>query len=101
MLGLQLLSGKSAKQTTYRELTVHHVADGARMVTFDNWMLLVNKPQFGKAIIDQALDHDRAALLENPRFAQAQKQVQNSTSGQPAAGLSRCRNDSQFGISNT
>lgn len=85
VLGLQLLSGKSAKQTTYRELTVHHVADGARMVTFDNWMLLVNKPQFGKAIIDQALDHDRAALLENPRFAQAQKQVQNSTSGQPAA----------------
>lgn len=85
VLGLQLLSGKSAKQTSYRDLTVHDVADGAKMVIFDNWMLLVNKPQFGKVIIDQYLDHDRTTLQENPRFAQAQQQLQLSTSDQPAA----------------
>lgn len=84
VLGLQLLSGKSAKQASYRDLTVHDVADGAKMVIFDNWMLLVNKPQFGKAIIDQYLDHDRTTLQESPRFAQAQR-LQLSTAAQPAA----------------
>lgn len=85
VLGLQLLSGKSAKQASYRELTVHDVADGAKMVVFDNWMLLVNKPQFGKAIIDQYLDHGRTSLQENPRFVQAQQQLQLSATDQPAA----------------
>ncbi len=85
VLGLQLLSGKSAKQTTYRELTVHEMADGARMVRFDHWMLLVSKPKFGKAIIDHYLDHAGATLQENPRFAQALQQVQPSNSEQPAA----------------
>ena len=85
VLGLQVLAGKSANQASYRELTVYDVAKGGRMVVFDNWLLLVNKPQFGKAIIDQYLDHDRATLHDNPKFAQAQEQLQLSPTGGPSA----------------
>ncbi len=85
ILGLQVLAGKPSHQSSYRELTVHDVADGAKLVVFDKWLLLVNKPQFGKAIIDQYLDQDQAALQANPRFVQAQKQLQSSATTAPAA----------------
>ena len=85
VLGLQLLAGKPSHQSSYRELTVHDVADGAKLVVFDKWLLLVNKPQFGKAIIDQYLDHDQAALHANPRFVEAQQQLQLSATTAPAA----------------
>lgn len=85
ILGLQLLSGKSTHSASYRELTVHDVANGARMVLFDNWLLVANKPHFGKAIIDQYLDRDAATLQETPRFAQARQQLQLSSSGGPSA----------------
>jgi hypothetical protein len=56
----------------YRGVTVHRTKDGA-FALVGEWLVIVNKGDAGKAVLDRLLDGKGESLAENPRFQASQK----------------------------
>ncbi len=55
------------REDTYRGCRVYQVGD-ARLGTFSDWLVMTNKPELGKAILDQHLDQDGESLAARTDF---------------------------------
>lgn len=75
LLALQLMSGgKESQRGEYRGFTAYALGD-LKMALLGDWLMLVNKPELGKAIIDQYLDRDGSSLSSNARFQLSRESV--------------------------
>jgi hypothetical protein len=73
VLALRLLTGggKLVKQADYRGLTAHALNDEIKMVVLDRYLLLTNRGELGKAIVDRYLEPEHATLQSAERYQQA------------------------------
>ena len=62
-----------AEQGVYRGYTAYAINDQAKMALFDNWLLITNKPELGKSIIDRYIDGDQKSLRSSDQFNSAMK----------------------------
>ena len=74
LLDLMKEANGELKQGEYRGLTAYEL-NQAKVVAFDQWLLLTNKGDLGKAIIDKHMDGGESCLANSKQFQQAQKQV--------------------------
>ncbi len=58
-------------QGNYRGFDAHALGGDNRMAVMDQWLLVTNRSELGKQIVDQYLDHAGDALAVKPRFTQA------------------------------
>lgn len=71
VLALRQLQGATAKQADYRGFMADLVTKELKMVRMNDWLLLTNNSELGKAIMDQYLDRDGPALATDPMFVTA------------------------------
>ncbi len=60
----------SVKQGEYRGIPAYEV-NGTKMAVVEDWLVLTNKDDLGKAVLDRILDGRGRSLVENARFQQA------------------------------
>jgi hypothetical protein len=65
------------KSGEYRGITAHQI-DQAKIVTLGRWLLVTNKPESGKAILDAYLDKPEQTLANNPQFKDARSKSDDS-----------------------
>ena len=61
------------KSVDYRGITAYQAGE-ARFATFDSWLVVTNKPQLGKAILDIHLGDDKPTLAAKENFQLASGQ---------------------------
>ncbi len=71
VLAVRQMQGGDPKQGDYRGFMADLVSDKLKMVRMHDWLLLTNKSELGKAIIDQYLDRGEKSLQTNATFALA------------------------------
>ncbi len=99
VLAVQLLQGKAATQGEYREFTAHSVKENLKMVRMHDWLLLTNKSEFGKAVIDRYLDRGEDSLSKSEGFQQAWKIAKaNATDSRLVSGYVNVEHIRQAGI---
>jgi hypothetical protein len=64
------------EEHAYREVPVFKTGKGV-FATYDNWLVVVNKPDLGRHILDALLDDPQASLADQPLFQQARNSAQN------------------------
>ena len=74
------LQGGPAKQGDYRGFTADTINDNLKMVRMHDWLLLTNKSNLGKAIIDQYLDRGNESLATTEKYATALKELKSRQS---------------------
>ena len=83
LLAVRQMQGNAAKQGDYRGFTADLVSDKLKMVRMHDWLVLTNKSELGKAIIDQYLDRGKESLQTNATFALALSELKTHETNQP------------------
>ena len=68
------------KSGMYRDVTAYRLGD-ARFVTLGRWLMLTNKSELGKKLIDTYLDGDSDALSDNEQFQTARASRDSQAAG--------------------
>lgn len=68
----------SIKQGEYRGITAYQV-DKAKFAVVDDWLLITNKAETGKAMLDRLIDGGDESLADVPKFVAASQKHQHST----------------------
>lgn len=78
------------KEGEYRGVTAYEV-NKARFAVVEDWLLITNKPDTGKAVLDRLLDDDGESLADNETFQQAQASRKNPDAAWGFANLQTLR----------
>ncbi|MEQ1827323.1 MAG: hypothetical protein ABL921_15305 [Pirellula sp.] len=80
VVAARMLQGGNAKQGDYRGLKVDSLNDNLKMVRIHDWLLLTNKSELGKSIVDRYLDQGNESLAKNDKYAKAITEVKSGES---------------------
>ncbi len=78
VLVARMLQGGISQQSSYRGLKADRLNDNLRMVRVHDWLLLTNKSELGRFIIDQYLDQKSKTLAQNEKYASAVKSLKSN-----------------------
>ena len=72
----QMQQGKlsAVEQGDYRGFTAYALSKELKLAILDHWLLITNKPELGKSIIDQYLDRKNDSLHSSETFSIAMKE---------------------------
>lgn len=81
----QLKEGKlsAIEQGEYRGFTAYALSKELKLALMDHWMLITNKSELGKSIIDQYLDRKQDSLHLSAGFSRAIKERESQGGGTP------------------
>ncbi len=79
------------KSGEYRGLTAHQL-DQAKIVTFGQWLLVTNKPESGKAVLDAYLDKPATTLASSEQFQAARSKTDQSATAWGYVNIEAIRN---------
>ncbi len=82
----QLRKGKlaAAEQGEYRGFTAYTLSEKLKLAIIDHWLLITNKSELGKAIIDRYLDRPDTTFQSKKSFESAAAQWQSQTHRPPS-----------------
>ncbi len=82
----QMQQGKDwvLKQGDYRGFTAYAFNDNLKMALLDHWLVITNKSDLGKAIIDHYLDRPQSSLHTSKQFQLAVSDMQSPDAEKPA-----------------
>lgn len=75
VLAIRQMRGAPAKQGEYRGFVADMVSEDLKMVRMDDWMLITNRSELGKSIIDQYLDRDGESLASKKNYLAARQHL--------------------------
>lgn len=78
------------RQGEYRGITAYEV-NKAKFAVVDDWLLIANKPELGKAVLDRMIDGTGDCLAENNTFLAAQRTRPDTTTAWAFADLKTVR----------
>lgn len=79
------------KSGEYRGVTAYQV-DQARIVTVGRWLLVTNKPEAGKVVLDAYLDKPELTLASNSHFKDARSKADQSATAWGYVNVEAIRN---------
>ncbi|MEO8493759.1 MAG: DUF3352 domain-containing protein, partial [Planctomycetota bacterium] len=79
------------KSGEYRGITAYQV-DQARIATLGQWLVVTNKPESGKAILDAYLDKPEQTLANNPHFQEARAKAADTVTAWGYVNIETIRN---------
>lgn len=65
--------GEATEYGTYRKVVTLDVAPQVKMAFLENWLVVTNRPELGKQVIDNALDGAESSLAETLSFQEAKQ----------------------------
>jgi len=79
------------KSGEYRGLTAYQV-DQAKIVTLGRWLVVTNKPESGKAVLDAYLDKPKMTLANTTQFQEARSKVADAATAWGYVDVEAIRN---------